>query len=183
MLEVVGRGFLDNPWVQVRLDGDRTGWVSTDPTYAKLTVPIETLPLVAWYPPNSVLQKVPMTLDGPHVLEVVNNGEQDAVLVLAQNGDPVIVLYVRAGADYTAFGVPDGTYEVFDSRGANWNGREFMTDAQRSLWDEPLLFALDESGEPGGWTLTLDAAEDSEGESQQSEDVDESDFPEITTES
>lgn len=180
VLEVLGRGILDDPWVQVRLDGERTGWVRTAPGVVELTVPIETLPLVGWYPPTSVLQTT-RPLEGPHALKVVNEGEQDVVIVLAQNGETVVVLYVRAGEDYTAVGIPDGTYEVFDIQGANWNGREFMTDAQRTRWDEPLPFVLGESGKPVVWTLTIDSTAGDDGESQEADPVPESDFPDITT--
>jgi hypothetical protein len=180
VLEVIGRGILDDPWVQVRLDGDRTGWVRTAPGFVELTVPIETLPLVGWYPPTSVLQKA-IPLEGPHFLKVVNEGEQDAVVVLAHDGKAVVVLYVRAGGEYTAVGIPDGTYVVFKSRGANWNGREFMTDAQRTRRNEPLPFARSESGNPVMWTLTIASAGDN-GEPQESAPVPEGDFPDITTE-
>ena len=156
VLGVLGRGILDNPWVQVQLDGDRTGWVSAALGFVELTVPIETLPLVGWYPPTSVLQKT-IPLDGPHALKVVNEEEQDVVIVLAQDGNPIVVLYVRAGGDSTAVALPDGTYEVFDSRGANWNGREFMTDAQRTRRYELLPFALGESGNPVTGILTIDS--------------------------
>jgi len=181
VLEVLGRGILDNPWVQVRLDGDRTGWVSTDPAFAELTVPIETLPLVGWYPPTGILQTTTL-LNGSHDLEVVNNRTRDTVLVLAQDAKPVVAVYVRSGDQGIVSGIPDGTYEIFDSTGADWNGREFMMNAQRFRWREPLPYELSEDGSATIWTLTVGASDDSAGDSQESEDVDESDFPEITTE-
>lgn len=179
-LEVLGRGFLDFPWVQVRIEGEQTGWVSADPAFAEVAVPLESLPLVSWYPPDSILQRT-IELDGPHSMEVENLGERDAVLVLAQELNPVLAVYVRAGQTYTVDGIPNGTFDVFDSRGGNWNGREFMSDASRSKWTEPLPFANNENGNPIIWTLTLDSGESDDGEAQDSDPVDQSDFPGITT--
>ena len=155
-LDVIGRSITDQPWVQVRLSPDRTGWVSANPELAQLSVAIDTLPLAGWYPPTGILQQVNV-LKGVNAFKIENDGESDVVVVLAKDARPIVTSYVRGKTDFTIEGIPDGTYEVFYSRGTNWDGQEFMDTSQRAKFVDPFPFETAQTG-PSIWTITLQPA-------------------------
>jgi hypothetical protein len=61
-------------------------------------------------------------LDGDGQLKVQNGGN-DAVVTLSKKGKPVVSVYIRANKDITVKGVRDGSYTVFFTSGARWDGK------------------------------------------------------------
>jgi hypothetical protein len=53
----------------------------------------------------------------------VQNGGNDAVVTLSKKREPVVSVYVRANKETTVKGVRDGSYTVFFTSGARWDGK------------------------------------------------------------
>ncbi|HEY1967935.1 MAG TPA: hypothetical protein VGH89_08315 [Pseudonocardia sp.] len=58
---------------------------------------------------------------GNGVLEVQNDGDDDAVVALARNGSTVLEVAVRAGQSSEVNGIPDGSYDVYYLTGSDWD--------------------------------------------------------------
>ncbi len=173
--EVLGKSYTSQRWVQVQL-GDRTGWVYADFTDLSSDV-YNSLPARGWWPATGVIQR-PDKRRGEGRFKIENEGQRDAVVVLTKDEQPHVVVYVRAGDVFTVEGIPDGTYEVLDMTGSDWNGREFLTLGRRSRFVEPFPFVTTATQYPG-WVITLGSTSgNTEGAP-----VSEGAFPEITTDS
>ena len=61
-------------------------------------------------------------------LTVRNNNDQDAVVSLVRGSSDVatMALYVRARSSATTTGVADGTYQVYYTTGADWDGSQHL---------------------------------------------------------
>ena len=59
---------------------------------------------------------------GNGVLEVSDNADADAVVILASAGRTVLSVAVRAGASTRVDGIPDGGYDVYYLTGSDWDG-------------------------------------------------------------
>ncbi len=64
------------------------------------------------------------------------------MVTLSKGGKPAISVYVRKGRTYTVKGVSDGSYAVFFSGGAGWDGaaRAFGRNCTFSRFEDPLRF-------------------------------------------
>jgi hypothetical protein len=58
---------------------------------------------------------------GNGVLQVSNEGDDDAVIALARGGSTLLEVAVRAGQSSEVDGIPDGSYDVFYLTGTDWD--------------------------------------------------------------
>jgi hypothetical protein len=58
---------------------------------------------------------------GNGALEISDNGDADAVVILASAGRTVLSVAVRAGASTRVDGIPDGGYDVYYLTGSDWD--------------------------------------------------------------
>jgi hypothetical protein len=58
---------------------------------------------------------------GDGVLQLHNEGQTDAVIILARAGSTVVEVSVRAGESTRVDGVPDGSYDVYYLTGTDWD--------------------------------------------------------------
>lgn len=58
---------------------------------------------------------------GNGVLQVSDNGDADAVVVLARGGSTVLEVAVQAGQSAQLTGIPDGSYDVYYLTGTDWD--------------------------------------------------------------
>ena len=81
-------------------------------------------------------------------LTVDNGNELDAVVTLAQAGAPAVSMYVRHGAKATLNRIPDGSYQVFFTVGADWNGEDrlFTRSCGFSKFDDLASYATTQDG-------------------------------------
>ena len=61
-------------------------------------------------------------LDG-HGELIIKNGGSDAVVTLSKKNKPTVSVFVRKDKQATVKGVPDGSYTVFFTSGAGWDGK------------------------------------------------------------
>ncbi|RCG33196.1 hypothetical protein DQ384_01815 [Sphaerisporangium album] len=75
-------------------------------------------------------------------LTVKNGGRFDTVLSVVRGKSAVTRFYIRKNKSVTVTGVPDGTYKVYYTSGADWeNGsRLFTRDCVFKRFDKPLSF-------------------------------------------
>ncbi len=54
-------------------------------------------------------------MDGRGELDIINNGADDAVAVLAVNGTGIVdaAVYIRAGDIFNLIGIEDGSYDLY----------------------------------------------------------------------
>jgi hypothetical protein len=112
-------------------------------------------------------------------LTIDNGGSHDAVVTLSEGRRPAISLYVRKGKEYTVKGVPDGSYTVFFTGGADWDSaaRAFGRDCAFQRFEDPLRFRTIQSATQirwSAWTITLQPVA---GGTAATADVDPNDFP------
>jgi hypothetical protein len=58
---------------------------------------------------------------GDGVLQVHNEGQTDAVVILARAGSTLVEVSVRAGESTRLDGIPDGSYDVYYLTGTDWD--------------------------------------------------------------
>jgi hypothetical protein len=129
-------------------------------------------------PPNGRLLRAGNT-GGRSELTIENGGSTDAVVTLSKGRKPIISVYVRKDKTYTVKSVPDSSYTVFFTSGADWDGtaRAFGRDCAFSRYEDPLKFRT--TRDAGGiywqnWTITLQPVV---GGTARTEDVNPDDFP------
>lgn len=167
----------------------RAGMGDADPTSAlrdalaavtaKLPKPRLTLTLpaadqeVGSRPPNGKLIRAG-DRDGPSALQIDNGGSNDALVTLSKGSKPAISVYVRKGKETTVRGVPNGSYAVYFTFGAAWDGsarafgRNCAFQRFRPNGEDQLTFANN------GWVITLERVV---GGNSPTDDVDPDDFP------
>ncbi|MEE1784959.1 hypothetical protein PUR71_18890 [Streptomyces sp. SP17BM10] len=113
-------------------------------------------------------------LNGEGVFKVDNGGSSDAVVTLALDGKAVNSVYVAKGSNASIEGVQDGTYEVYFSGGADWDGdaKAFTQNCRFTKFQDTLAF---ETGRTAtSWSITLKPVV---GGNAKTEDVDQQNFP------
>ncbi len=146
------------------------------------------------YPADVVKLKAPKALDrrlangafirsgsrsGRGQLTVDNGGGQDAVLTLVRGTKKVTSFYVRKGRKATVNGVPDGTYKIFFTGGADWDdrARAFTRDCSFKRFEDSLRFRTIRTATLirwSTWKLTLQPVV---GGNARTSEVDPDDFP------
>lgn len=81
-------------------------------------------------------------LDGQGQLTIDNGSSRDAVVTITKGSKPAVSVYVRKGKEYTVKRVPDGTYQVYFTGGAGWDGkaRAFGRDCAFQRFDQTMGF-------------------------------------------
>ncbi|GII77325.1 hypothetical protein Sru01_23070 [Sphaerisporangium rufum] len=97
---------------------------------------------------------------GRGTLTVDNGTGKDAVLTLVRGGTKAVSFYVRKKRKAKIGGVPDGTYRIYFTGGADWDGkaRAFTRDCGFQRFEEPVKFTTVRTGNLirfSTWTLTL----------------------------
>ena len=115
------------------------------------------------------------TTGGSGRLEIDNGDAADTVINLVKAGarKPAVSVYVRGQKKVTTGRIKDGTYEIFVSSGADWDGRRFTRDCRFSRFDSSFKFSTT-SRQYTIWEISLKA---SVGGNATSSDVDPEDFP------
>ena len=92
-------------------------------------------------------------------LEIRNKMSVDGMVLLTKASaqrTAVLAVYVRAHQSTTVYGIPDGSYFVWDCSGRDWNRytRDFLTSLGRYRWKKPIVFATTSSTRywTEGWT-------------------------------
>ena len=119
-------------------------------------------------------------LDGEGEL-IIKNGGSDAVVTLSKKGKTTASVFVRKDKQATVTGVPDGSYTVFFTSGAGWDGkvRAFGRSCSFQRSEKKSKFVttaptLTKAGSRTVFTYTLYAVV---GGNAPTKDVDPGDFP------
>jgi hypothetical protein len=129
-------------------------------------------------PPNGKLIRAGNG-DGRGELTIDNGGSHDAVVSLSEGRKPAISVYVRRGKKYTVKGVPDGSYTVFFTGGADWDGtaRAFGRDCAFQRFEDPVPFRTIQSATQIRWSVWTITLQPVAGGTAATTDVDPNDFP------
>jgi hypothetical protein len=117
----------------------------------------------------------PGSRTGQGELTVQNHSGQDAVLTLALGRRPVLSVYVRSGAGAKVAGVRDGVYQVWYTKGVDWDprARAFTRDCAFERFDGTFAFKTTAT-QSTAWTVGLEPAS---GGNANATEVDPKDFP------
>jgi len=112
-------------------------------------------------------------------LAIENGGPADAVVTLAKGGKPAISVYVRKDRTYTVKDVSDGSYAVFFTSGADWDGtaRAFGRNCAFQRHENPLKFRTTRDAYGIYWQNFRITLHPVIGGTARTEDVNPDDFP------
>lgn len=115
------------------------------------------------------------TTGGSGELKVDNGNNVDTVINLVKVGSkkPAVSVYIRGQKKVTTGRIKDGTYQVFMSSGADWDGKRFTRNCQFSKFDSSFKFTTT-SRQYTIWELSLKVRL---GGNASSSDVDSDSFP------
>jgi hypothetical protein len=119
-------------------------------------------------------------MNGLCLLDIINNGADDAAAYLATMQEEIVTaVYIRGGEFFNLTKIDDGSYELYFKQGQNWNAStgRFETNATASRMQEPLTFETEKTPEGMRYTwgeITLEEVEDGNAVALP---VDEEDFP------
>ena len=169
-LDIIGQ-FKDCAWLKVSSrNQSMIGWIPGDKGYVELRITCENIPLGTFRPLTGVIK--PNQRGGGYGELTVDNGTtEDGVVILTLSDDPVMAAYIRSGDSFTMKGIRNGTYYLYFSKGAEWNGKAFTTTPSHQKFEDAFEFT---SG--GRWSVTLHGVV---GGTASAEEVDESEFPDI----
>jgi hypothetical protein len=173
-LDVIGR-FKDCAWLKVSSrNQSMLGWISGDKQYVELRITCADIPLGTFRPLSGAV-KSDQRGGGYGELTVDNGTTKDGVVILTLSDDPVMAAYIRSGGSFTMKGIRDGTYYLYFSTGAEWNGRAFTTTPSHQKFEDAFEFTTGATTY-STWSVTLHGVV---GGTAAAEDVDESEFPKI----
>jgi hypothetical protein len=117
----------------------------------------------------------PGSRTGQGELTVQNHSGQDTVLTLALGRRPVLAVYVRSSAGTRVTGVRDGVYQIWYTKGVDWDprARAFTRDCAFERFDGTFAFKTTAT-QSTAWTVGL---EPSSGGNANATEVDPKDFP------
>jgi uncharacterized protein YgiM (DUF1202 family) len=163
-------------WLKVTTSSGTTGWVSGDPALVRLQRPCQGLPHGTYRPPTGLLKVGPG--GGLGELSVENGTANDGLAVLTTTaGQTVMAAYIRSNTTYKLSAIPDGTYRLYFSTGAGWDGDDsrFTERPRFSRFEDPFPFKTTETTYTI-WNVTLQPVAGGKAES---EDVNPAQFPGI----
>ncbi|MEV0383881.1 hypothetical protein [Nonomuraea sp. NPDC050643] len=119
------------------------------------------------------------TLNGRSSLEIDNGGSRDAVVTVVRGGSKVFSVYVRKKAKFKVRGVRDGSYKVYFTHGADWDGKgkAFTRDCSFERFQKTVKFKTTFTATQilwHDWRITLHAIT---GGNARTSPVDPDDFP------
>jgi hypothetical protein len=129
-------------------------------------------------PPNGKLIRAG-DLDGRGELTIDNGGSNDTLVTLSKGRKPAVAVYVRKSKEDTVKGVPDGSYTVFFTGGADWDrkARAFGRNCAFQRFEDRLTFRTTRTGTQvfyQTYKITLQAVA---GGNARTSEVDPNDFP------
>ncbi|WP_157549883.1 hypothetical protein [Nonomuraea candida] len=119
------------------------------------------------------------TLNGRGSLEISNGGNFDAVVSVVKGGSKAFSVYVRKKAKFKVRGVRDGTYRIYFTHGADWEGknRTFTRNCSFERFEKAAKFKTTFTATQilwHDWRITLHAVS---GGNAPTKPVDPDDFP------
>ncbi|MCF6475265.1 hypothetical protein FAF44_43900 [Nonomuraea sp. MG754425] len=119
------------------------------------------------------------TLNGRSTLEIDNGGSRDAVVTVTRGGAKVFSVYVRKKAKFKVKGIRDGSYKIYFTHGADWDGRNkaFTRDCSFERFDKTVKFKTTYTATQilwHDWRITLHSIS---GGNARTSAVDPDDFP------
>lgn len=173
-LDIIGQ-FKDCAWLKVSSrNQSMIGWISGDKQYVELRITCENIPPGTFRPLTGVI-KSNQRGDGYGELTVDNGTTRDGVVILTLSDDPVMAAYIRSGDSFTMKGIRGGTYYLYFSTGAEWNGKAFTTTPSHQKFEDAFEFTSSATTY-SIWSVTLHGVV---GGTASVEEVDESEFPDI----
>jgi hypothetical protein len=176
-LRVIG-GYQQCAWLKVGATSGLEGWVRNASELVTLSLECADIPAGTFRPYTGSLVVDRRSPGGKSHLVIDNGGSRDGVVVLTTlPGEPIVACYVRLSSKYTFIGIPDGSYRILVSTGAEWNGDagRFMQDS--SYWAFQRNFAFSSSSSRYSvWTIGMHAVE---GGSESIELLSPLDFPDL----
>lgn len=136
--------FLNCSWIKIRsLTGD-VGWVKGDYGYIKYDTPCASLPHGTFRPLSGVFVVDRRSSYGLGSI-IVENGTQDDAIVVITGADkkPLASFYVRKAEKFTLKSLSDGSYMLYFTTGAEWDGelQRFLEVKTLKMLDKPLSFS------------------------------------------
>ncbi|WP_162795625.1 hypothetical protein [Nonomuraea lactucae] len=119
------------------------------------------------------------SLNGRSSLQIHNGDSRDAVVTLVRGKSKVLSVYVRKKKKFKIRGVSDGSYKIFFTHGADWDGksRAFTRDCSFERFQESVRFKTTFTATRirwHDWRITLHAIS---GGNARTSGVDPDDFP------
>lgn len=146
--DVTGQ-FADCNWLQIRSADAITGWIPLVGQQVLLSVGCQEIPPAYFRPVSSSIFQA-SDVSGPGALRIINDGELDTVVYLADlNDQPIGVAYVRAHNKYTLDGIPADFYNVYVRSGMNWDGKRFADAQSLEKFEDMFDFTN------GSWEITV----------------------------
>ena len=99
-------------------------------------------------------------------LDIINNGEDDAVAYLSTMQKKIVAaVYIRGGDTFNLTGIDAGSYELYFKQGRSWSNStgRFAINATGSRMEEPLTFETQKTPEGVRYTwgqVTLEEVPD-----------------------
>jgi hypothetical protein len=127
---------------------------------------------------NTFLKKGPGGGSGKFKLDNKSQSETVISLVAAGGKTPLFTMYVRAGANATASGIKNGSYDVYMTEGIDWDSGigAFTRNCSYEKFTSPLAFKAT-STKYDFWTITTGSGGAAPGSEAPTDDVDPADFP------
>lgn len=153
------------------------GWIENNSSDIQLNLPCDQILFGTYQPQNGDrVTRFPLMLADIGKLKISNGTGSDAVLILTDERDNVVVgYYIHAGENYQIDHIPDGTYHVYFSTGSQWNGEAFTEDASYQKFDDSISFNTT-SNQYTIWEITLQPVA---GGQASTSGVDQEDFPSL----
>lgn len=176
-LEVLG-GYEQCAWLKVSEASGLEGWVRNESELVTLNLECPAIPSGTFRPYTGSLVVDRRLPGGKSQLVIDNGGFRDGVVVLTNSsGEPIVACYVRLSSKYTFIGIPDGSYRILVSTGAEWNGDAGRFTQDTSYWVFQRSFAFTSSSSRHSvWTIGMYAVE---GGTESIEPLSPLDFPDL----
>jgi len=163
-------------WLKIRLNDGTIGWAKAGPGYLKLPGDCGLIPHGTFRPANGTIVFDQRKQRGMGQLTVDNGTASDGLVVLVNGTNkPLIGFYVRGKNQFTLSGIPDGNYQIFFTKGDEWDGedRKFLKVESTKKMDSRLAFTTSATSY-STWTISLQPVA---GGNTQTSDIPPGDFP------
>ncbi|MDR3575374.1 MAG: SH3 domain-containing protein [Anaerolineaceae bacterium] len=159
-LDIIGQ-FENCSWLKtLSRKQSLTGWVSNTRQSIQYPLRCQDIPLGTYRPITGVIRPN-QDAGGYGLLTITNGAGDDCVAVLTRNGKLVTALYLRAMENYSVNNIKDATYNLYFSKGSEWNGKEFLSSPTYQQFADPLVFSTTNTAQGikySTWNVTLQAA-------------------------
>jgi hypothetical protein len=181
-LDIIGQS-ANCTWLQAKSRSHPiTGWIPAGKKNIQLQTTCAGIPPGTYRPLTGVIKAV-SNGSGYGQLIVDNGNDQDSIVILTINKKSVAAAYIRAGKKFTLKGISDRTYELYFSTGSDWNGKAFLTNPSRQLFEDKFKFTTKVTTSSTMRTTTYTKWKVSlkpvAGGNAKADDISESDFPDI----